>query len=216
MVFQIQKLYGMISKRDKKIFAVTFVAVFLTHAYRLLTYIPNHDSFFSFYDKQDVILLGRWSLTYAAGISSYFDTQWLCGLLSLIYISITAVIVIHMLDIRNSFLCYVAGIIIGVYPSVVCTFTYMYTADAYMLAMLTAAFAAWAMVSDNWKKRLGGSVLLGVGMGIYQAYLSFTMLLLLIWLIKRVLIEKECKIGRYVFNMTYSGLLGGVFMALVC
>lgn len=209
MEFKIQKLYRKISQKDKKILVVVFMIALLAHAYRLFTYIPNHDSFFSFYHNQDMILLGRWTLKYAAGISSYFDTQWLCGLLSLIYISITAVIVIKMLDIENIFLCYLVGIIIGVYPSVVCTFTYMFTADAYFLAMLLTTLAAWAMTSPDWKKRLGGSVLLGVSVGTYQAYLSFTMVLLLVWLIKKVLIEKQSKIGRSVFNIIYSGLLGG-------
>lgn len=213
MEFKVQELYRKIPPKDKKVFAVTFIVTFLAHAYRLVTYIPNHDSFYFFYHADDNILSGRWTLKYAAGISSYFDTQYLCGLLSVLYISLTVVVVTKMMDIKNSLLCYLTGMVIGLYPSVVCEFTYMFMADAVFLAMLWSAIAAWAMTSDNWKRRLGGSVLLGIAMGVYQAYLSFTLVLLLIWLVKKLLIEESAKIGRPVLNMMYSGLLGGAVYA---
>lgn len=214
MEFKVQKLYRGIALKDKQVFAVTFVAVFLAHAYRLLTYIPGHDSFYQFYEKMDGDLSGRWTATYACGISSYFDTQYLCGLLSLIYISLTVVVITKMMDIKNKFLCCLAGMIIGIYPSVVCTFTYMFLADGHFLAMLFSALAAWAFTSGSWKKRLAGSALLGFAIGIYQAYLSYTIVLLLIWLVKKLLTEDECRIGRTVFNMFYSGI-GGCLIYIV-
>lgn len=214
MEFKIQELYRKIETKDKKIFAVTFIVTFLAHAYRLMTYIPNHDSFWYFHEKQDTVAHGRWLLAYANGISSYFDTQYLCGLLSVIYISLAAVVITKTLDIKNPFLCYLAGIVIGVYPSVVCKFTYMFMADAFLLALLMSSLAAWAIISDSWKKRLGGSILLAVSVAIYQAYLSFAIVLLLIWLLKKLLIEKTEKIGFSVMNMMYSGALGGAVYAI--
>lgn len=209
MEFAIQKWYKNIATKDKQVFGVTFLVTLFTHAFKLLNFIPNHDSLYSFYSKQDIILSGRWSLTYAAAISSWFDIQWLIGLLAVIYIALAAVVVVKVLDIQNTMLACMVGVLMGTYPSVAATFTYMFTADAYYLAMLLAALAAWLMISDDWKKRLCGSIALGVSMGIYQAYVSFCIVLLMVWLIKKCLVEEKA-IGRYVFNFVYSGVLGGV------
>ena len=209
MEFAIQKWYKNIATKDKWVFGVTFLVTLFTHAFKLLNFIPNHDSLYSFYSKQDIILSGRWSLTYAAAISSWFDIQWLIGILAVIYIAIAAVVVVKVLDIQNTMVACMAGVLMGTYPSMAATFTYMFTADAYYLAMLLAAIAAYLMVADDWKKRLCGSIALGVSMGIYQAYVSFCIVLLMVWLIKKCLVEEKA-IGRYVFNFVYSGVLGGV------
>lgn len=42
--------------------------------------------------------------------------------------------------------------IIGVYPSVVSTFLYMYITDVYFFSMLFVALEAWFMVVDDWRK----------------------------------------------------------------
>lgn len=213
MEFAIQKWYKRITSKDKMIFGVTFICTLLTHAFKLLNFLPNHDGLYSFYSKQDVILSGRWVLKYAAGLSSYFDTQWLNGLLAVFYIAIAAIFVVKVLDIKNSFLACMAGVVLGIYPSVASTFAYLYTADAYYLAMLLAVLAAWLMTMNDWKKRLAGSVALGVSMGIYQAYLSFCIVLLMLWLIKKCFIEEKA-IGRYIVNFLYSGVLGGLVYVL--
>lgn len=209
MEFWIQKAYRRISDKDKKIFFVTFGILLLVHAFRLTNFIPNHDSLWNYYGNLDVVTSGRWTLTYAASISSYFDVQWLNGLLSIIYISISTVFIVKMLEIKNTFLGCLSGILLGAYPTVVCTFMYMYTADAYFLAMLLATLAAYFMTSRDWRKRLLGSVALGVAMGIYQVYLSFTLMLLILWLIKKILVDEQ-PIGKSIFNMIYSGVIGAV------
>lgn len=209
MEFYIQKVYRKISDREKKIFFVTLVIILLVHAFRLLNFIPNHDSLWNYYGNLDVVTSGRWTLTYAASISSYFDVQWLNGLLSVIYISVSTVFIVRLLEIKNTFLGCICGILLGAYPTVVCTFMYMYTADAYFLAMLLATLAAYFMISKDWKRRLMGSIALGIAMGIYQVYLSFTLLLLILWLLRKVLVEEK-PIGRFVFNMLYSGVIGAV------
>lgn len=64
MEFYIQKVYRKISDREKKIFFVTLVIILLVHAFRLLNFIPNHDSLWNYYGNLDVVTSGRWTLTY--------------------------------------------------------------------------------------------------------------------------------------------------------
>lgn len=211
MEFLVQKYYRRIPNKDKRVFACTFFVSLLTHLFFMVNFIPNHDSFYFFYEDQDIVTSGRWFLTYAAGISSYFHLQWVNGLLAIVYISVTAVLIVKMLEIDNVFLGCLVGVVIGVYPSIMYTFTYMFAADAYCLAMLMATAAAYLIVGDNWKKRLIGGAILGFAIGIYQAYLSFAMLLIILWLVSQALFHKKNIWGNALWALG-SGIFGGVFM----
>lgn len=101
------------------------------------------------------------------------------------------------------------GALIGTYPSVACTFTYMYTADAYMLSMLLATIAVYCMVSGDWRKGALGSMALGFSMGIYQAYLSFALVLLCLWMLRLALLKIKTTLKTVVSILGYLALGGG-------
>ena len=199
--------------RDWKIFKAVFTVAFLTHIFVFTNHLVNYDSVWSIYGMEDVVTSGRWFLKYAAGIGSYFRLPWVNGLLSILYISLSAVIVAQYLEIRNVWLSILAGVTLAVYPSVALTFNFMYTADAYFLAMLMAVLAAWLICMDQWLARILGGLLVGISMGIYQAYLSVTLVLLLLWLIKHALIKGE-PVAKYVCGMAASLVFAAGFYTL--
>lgn len=98
----------------------------------------------------------------------------------------------------------------AVYPSVTLTFNFMYTADAYFLAMLMAVLAAWLICMDKWLLRILGGILCGLSMGIYQAYLSVTLILVLLWLIKQALMVRE-NVTWHVIGIAVSLIFAAVF-----
>lgn len=198
--FWIEKWINGIDKKWLKIWISIFIIACLTHTFVLTNQLPNYDSQWFLYSSQDVVTSGRWFLKFAGGISSYFHLQWLNGILAVIYISIAAVVIIRCLEINSVFLSVLAGAIVVVYPSVTKTFNFMYAADAYFMAMLLAAIAAWMMTKDKWYYRIGGGVLLGVSVGIYQAYLSVTLLVLLLWIFKHAVMKKEV-VGKFILGM---------------
>lgn len=211
MQLYIEQVYDKISRRSKMVFAITAIIMFIVHGFMLTNNMICSDSLCYFYDKYDIRYSGRWFLTYAAGISSWFDLHWLNGVLSIAYISATAVIVVYLLDIQNVFLGCLVGSILGIYPAVTKTFAYMFSADAYFMAMLFAAIAACLFIQDKWQKRLAGSVMCALSMGIYQAYLTFLLSLLILWIIKQTLQNKGVTI-KQIFNIAYSGVLGGGYL----
>lgn len=148
--FWIEKWVNKIDKKYLKIWSFVFIIACLVHAFVLSNQLPNYDSQWFFYNEQDVVTSGRWFLKYAGGISSYFHLQWLNGLIGIIYISIASVIIVGCLEINSIFLGILAGVVLVVYPSVAKTFNFMYAADAYFLAMLLAAAAAWMMTREKW------------------------------------------------------------------
>lgn len=149
--FWIEKCLRRIDSKYRKIFLWVFLPSVLVHAFVMTNDLANYDSVFFFYGPQDTITSGRWFLTYAAGISSYFQIPMLNGVLSILYISITAVVIVSFLEIDNTILGVLVGITLSVYPTVARIFNFMYAADAYFLAMLMAACAAYLMLKDKWR-----------------------------------------------------------------
>lgn len=165
----------------KLAFFSAFVIGLLVHAYKFTNTLLNHDSVFNAYSNQNMLGSGRWFLSIACGISSYFDLPWLNGVMALIYIALTAAVVVAIFEIRNPFVVVLSAGLLVTFPGMTESFFYGFTADGYMLAMLMSAAAVW--LSGLGVKRplcyLASVVLLCLSCGIYQAYISFALILVI-------------------------------------
>lgn len=205
--------YG--KQHSKPVWKAAFLAVIviglLVHMPVLVRDIPNHDCLDSMYFDQNMITSGRWFLTVACGISSYFNLPWLTGLLGLAYLGVTAALLTEFLEIRHCGAAVLTGGLLAAFPALTATFAYVYTLDGYMLALLLAVLAP--LLTKKYKRGfLGGGVALAFAMGIYQSYLSFTMLLCLYAAAVLLLTEKDLRkkwkgLGRYL-------LMGGIGVTL--
>ncbi len=166
----------------KTAFLSTFVPGILIHMPIMLRDIPNHDGLASMYFDQNMITSGRWFLTVACGISSYYTLPWLIGLLAMLYLGIANVLLTEFLEVKQTWAVVLIGGLLAAFPSLASTFAYVFTMDGYMLAVLLAVLA----VLLTKKYRLGflpGALCLSLSLGTYQAYLPFAVLLSLygIW-----------------------------------
>lgn len=166
-------------KREwKYAFFSTFLTGVMVHMPAMLRDIPNHDGLASMYFDQNMITSGRWFLTVACGLSSYYTLPWLIGLLAMLYLGITNVLLTELLEVRQTWAVVVIGGLLAVFPSLASTFAYVFTMDGYMLAVL---FAVLAVLLTK-KYRLGflpGALCLALSLGSYQSYLPFAVLLCL-------------------------------------
>lgn len=135
-------------ERVKPAWKVAFFSVFLvgilTHIYKFTNYLPDRDSLLNIYHDQNILASGRWALSMACGISSYFDLPMVNGLLSLIYMGLTMVLVVELLELTNPVLIALCGALLATFPGTTETFLYEYTADGYFLAMLLATVGVYA------------------------------------------------------------------------
>lgn len=169
-------LKGKIKKEWKMTFLATFLLGVLVHMPIMLSDIPNHDGLDSMYFDQNMITSGRWFLTIACGFSSYFTLPWLIGLMGILFLSVTAVAITEILELRSKAVMVLTGGILVTFPALASTFAYVFTLDGYMMGLLFAVLAV--LVTKKYKKGfLGGAVLLAFSMGVYQAYLPFAVLL---------------------------------------
>ncbi|MEE1281346.1 MAG: glucosyltransferase domain-containing protein [Acutalibacteraceae bacterium] len=210
------KFYNERIKKEWKIaFIATMVIGLLTHIYKFVNILPNHDSIWNMYSDQNMIASGRWFLSIACGFSSYLDLPWVNGVLSLICIALTAVVIVEVFKISKPVPCILIGGLLVTFPAVTTTFFYEFTADGYMLAMLMSALAIYLTTLEKRKILFSviSIILLCLACGIYQAYISFALMIVIcdfiIKLIYAKLKNKECfkYIGKYMIIFAVSLLL---------
>lgn len=212
-----------IRKKTKKewciAFASTFIIGLLIHFYKFSNTLLNHDSVFNFYHSQNMVGSGRWLLSVACSFSSFFDLPWVTGILSLIFISLTTVVIIDLFEVKNPVVIGLTGGLLVSFPAITEALFFGFTADGFFLSMLLAAIAARLQkINDNKISHLILSMLLiCCSCGIYQAYVSFALMLLLCHFIFYVLNHEDVKtadcfkwIGRQIIN--FGGGLGLYFV----
>ncbi len=165
-----------ITKSDCYSFFTVVIVGLLTHMRVFVSDIPNHDGMSSIYFDQNMITSGRWFLRVACGISSDYTLPWLIGVLCVLYLGLTAVLLQRFFRVKHTFTAMLLGAILVTYPTLASNFAYIFTADGYMMALLLAVLAVF-LVERSQLGFLWGAVALGFSMGIYQAYISFTMIL---------------------------------------
>ena len=180
-------------KKEWKISAFSAILLgILIHFPAWIQDVPNHDGLASVYFDQNMITSGRWFLTVACGISSYYNLPWLVGLLSMIWLAVTAVLLVELLQVkRTEWIVVISGLLVS-FPALASTYAYIFTADGYMLALMLAVLSVF--LTKKYKKGfLAGGICLAFSMGTYQAYLPFCILLCMYVLIQEFLEEKSIK-----------------------
>ncbi len=203
-----------IKKSWKLAFVSAFVVGLLVHMYKFTNTLLGHDSLFNIYGTQNVVRSGRWFLAAACSLSSFFDLPWVNGVLSLIWIGVAAAVVIDIFRIENPVLILLTGGLLVTFPAVTQTFYFEYTADGYMLAMVLAALTVrFSMIGERRKSRLFLSFCcITLTCGIYQAYVSFALVLSLGYFMTELL-ENRYEKKLYTLWIRNQILIYGLGMA---
>jgi len=158
-------------------FSVIGIGLF-AHGYMFLHNFLSADAMWNLYADQNMITSGRWLLGLSCSISSYYQLPWVIGCLSLIWLGISAVAIVELFSIKRTETCILIGGLLVTFPALVSTFSYLYTADGYMLAVCFVCISMLFLQKYKWGFVPAG-LLLGGAIGIYQAYLAFAVLLCL-------------------------------------
>lgn len=198
----IKKIELWIGKEGIIAFFSAVVIGLLTHLSIMTSDIPNHDGLEYMYTTFNNIVAGRWFIKLACGITSFYSLPWLISVLSLLYLGLACVLLIKLLKVKNPIIIAIISGMMVTFPSIASNFAYVFTMDGYMLGVLLAILAVYLVP----KHKLGflfGAFALAFSMGIYQAYLPITMLLVLYQVLMLVGSSEKVKhkatgIARYV------------------
>ncbi len=184
-----------INRSEKIAFFSAVIIGFLVHAFTFTNTNIIGDSIARGYTPQDMTVSGRWFLQFACGISSYYDLPWFNGILSIFYIALTMVVIVRLFKMENPIAIVLGAGLLVSFPSVTSTFFYNFTADGYMLSMLLSALSVYFIRFEE--KRISrfilGGICLCLSCGIYQAYVSFALVLTVCIFLKEIL-ENDLKI----------------------
>ena len=198
-------------------FLTTIVVGLIAHFPVMINNFPNADAMGSLYFDQNMVTSGRWFLTVACGISSYFDLKWVNGVLSLLYLALSAVVLVKFFEVKSKIVMGIISALLVTFPAVCATFAYMYTADGYFLALWFAFLAVY--LTKKYKKIgwLFGGILLSFSMGTYQAYLAAAILLCLFDLILSCAQNEKVKdiLLRGVRFLMMGVLGGGLYFVIL-
>lgn len=168
------------------------------HIYKFLNFLPNWDSLLNLYSSQNKIDLGRCFLSVGCLFGSYYDLPWINGMLSLLYLALSAVCISILFDVKKTLPLILIGGMVTTFPTVTSTMSYLYLADGFFLSMLCMCIAAALIAkvpATGFKGRLcvlfPASLLCAFSLGIYQAYLAFYLTLAVIYLLWKLLFSKN-------------------------
>lgn len=192
-------------------FFTTWIGGLFAHAYRFFNFLPTWDSMYNFTGTGATYSYGRYFLELSDKISSKYDMSWVNGALSLFYISIAVIMLIELLDLKETVSCILLPLLVVSFPTVTATFAFMFTADGYMLAFLLAVAGIYLTT----RFRYGifpGILCIGLSIGTYQAYISVMLCILLTMLIQQIFIQNKDFKTLFSQNWKYIPLLLGGFI----
>ena len=159
------------------------IAVGLTaHLYKITGWLPNWDSLVFRHDPQNMVVLGRWFLPVVCSFSSLYDLPFLNGVIAILFHALGAVCICRLLNVEKNGTAFLIGGVVATFPTVTSVLMYNYVADGYAVAFFLATLAALLMTQEK-PRYLIAAVLITLSVGIYQAYLTVTVTLILIKLI---------------------------------
>ncbi len=202
------------NKEKMKIFLVTVITFSIVHFELYALMITGPDTLLnSIYHQADVweIMLLRFGLYFIQMIKGNIVSPILASIISSILLGITVILVIEILEIKNKYFKYITGIIFAVAPNISATLTFFYCSDAYILGMLLATIAVLVIKkykNKKWAIPLAG-LMIALSMGIYQTYISVTMVLCIATLIIDALNKQDKKqIFKNLWKYIIIGILG--------
>lgn len=163
---------------------------YIFHLYAFTNIVPNSDGINRVFDLQEMTVSGRWFLHYATMPSGFMQMPTFIGLLTLVFLGLTAVLMVDLLQINHHYIAGFLGLSFVTFPSLGFTFLYLFTASAYSIGIFLAVFSLW--LHQKGKKFYLLSVLaLACSMGTYQAYAPFAIGLSVVLVMKKICQKEE-------------------------
>ena len=208
----IKKIQKSILPQWKMCFVWAIVMGLCAHLYKVTNWLPNWDSIVFRYDPQNMLSLGRWFLPVVCAPSSFYDLPWIAGLIAIVCHGLGAVCICKMFAVGKNITAALIGATVATFPAVTSVMMYNYVADGYSFAFLLSCLAALLLTKE--KPCVSGAiVLIALSAGIYQAYITVTILLLLLHLIRET-IYSNTSIKSLLVKCGKFLLAGGLGMAL--
>ncbi len=202
-----------------------FVCGVCVHLYALVNNLYNYDDIAQQPKGYGTgITSGRWFLTLLGDFFDFWGGNYnlplINGILFLVLISISAALLVGVLEIRRKSSAVLIGALFTVFPTAAATLFFRYTAVYYGVGILCSVSAAWILK----KGKIGfflSVLFIALSLGIYQAYVPITIGIFVMLLIRMALEgrssnKKLIYRGCYYCAVLVAGVLTYFLLLKVC
>lgn len=169
------------------------VSGILAYMFAFTNKLLSHDEVGSLFIKGDTVSSGRWGLEFLSNIMPDYSMPWIYGIMSLVFLTVASCVVIRTFHIRNRALQVLLPGLLITFPSMIGTFTYMFTASSYALSFLLAVRAVYWMGKWELKYVFPAMACMVLSLGIYQSYIAVAAGLLVLLVVYRILEGDEVR-----------------------
>lgn len=216
-----QKLTEEINHKTVYAFGCTFFWGILTHAYGFLHSSFLHDGLNAVYieDTERIwkLAIGRVFVNlYRSLVRGDWALPWLIGIISLFFIAIAVRLIVEVFHIDTIPGVVLLSCVMVVNPTITSLVaTYIFEMDIDMLALLMAVMAVyfWTQRGKYW---ILGIPCICISLGLYQAYLSVTVTLMLLYLLKQVLDDEKVEKCVILGTTGCTQICAGGILYIVC
>ena len=185
-------------------FLTAGVGGFITHLYIFTNLLPNHDSIGGLFTYNDMLDIGRWASIPMSLPSTFFQLPVVIGLLSVLALGAAAGLTVRVLEISHPVHIVLTSALMVTYPAACAIFAYLFTADAYFMALFLNALAVWCTKKYRWGWA-AAILMMTWACGTYQAFICYAIGLFLIDCILALLKGEEVP-GVVVRGLKYIGI----------
>ena len=173
---KVKSIVKRLTEQQKYAFFATLILGFVSHGYGMTNNYIYHDA--TILDGLgSTFELGRWALGLSGKLNdivlSNYHLPFLNVLVSILFIALSAIVVVDILTIKSNFLAVITGALMVSYPVVTSSFAYNFTAAYYFLALFLAVCSVKTLKDNKGIKIIIISALMiAASAGFYQAYIS--------------------------------------------
>lgn len=170
-------------KENYKLMLVTFLIGIFAHGFTITNKLISHDEIFYSFGKGTSFSSGRWGLELISFIFPNISMPWYNGVLTLAILSISFCLTLDILNIKNKYFRVLICGVLMTFPAMASTFAFTYTITAYSISIFLSIISVAFLRSEKPIFNVFGIITIILSVGIYQAYICITMIMLIMLLI---------------------------------
>ncbi len=127
--------------------------------------------------------VGRWLLAFVREISGRYSIPWFTGMLSALYMAAALSLLVGIFEIQRKTAVFLTALSLIAFPAIAREVQYISHIDAMMLSLLLACAGCFFTLKRPRFGFLAGGLFFCLSMGIYQAYYTFAIPVLLFYIL---------------------------------
>lgn len=174
------------------------ITTFLVNGYSFSNILLNADAMGRFYFQYDGANRGRWFAQIAQDIANPMLLPWFSGIMSMIFIGISAALTVSIIKIKKQISAMLIGSLCASFPSITMMMIHEYSRGAAFFGLMLMVLGTFLIVKYFWGF-IPGIVCIALSLGIYQAYLGYGCALLMYLLMHDLLTKSEEELSLRAF-----------------